>query len=174
MTPSDVRSAEEQALEAEREQALERAEAEYFGPRFLARLHARLHRNPVTSVITKIVVTTVGTLVFLAGVVMMVTPGPGIVGMIMGLAILSTEWRWADKWLDTARAYAKRAAEKALEMDPAVRRRRLAVIALSVLAVVLLVSGLITRFGWPEAAVDGWDWVQGLVAGLPDLPGIET
>ena len=84
----------------DREQALEEAEEQYFGPRFLARLHVRLHSNPVTGLITKIVVTAVGVFVMFAGFIMMVTPGPGIVGLVLGLAILSTEWRWADRWLD--------------------------------------------------------------------------
>lgn len=58
----------------------------------LKRLHSRLHANPVTGLVTKIVVTFVGVGVLGAGLVMMVTPGPGIVGIILGLAILATEW----------------------------------------------------------------------------------
>lgn len=146
---------------------------EYFGPRFLGRLHARMHRNPVTGFITKIVVTLVGVLVMTAGLIMMVTPGPGIVGLVLGLAILSTEWRWADRWLDAARAAARNAAEKAREMDPAVRRRRIAAVVLLVVAAALLVSGLLRLFGWPEVAIDGWDWVQSLNNAVPDLPGMD-
>ena len=153
-------------------QVVERAEEEYFGPRFLARLHVRLHSHPVTGLITKIVVTLAGVVVMLAGLIMMVTPGPGIVGLILGLAILSTEWRWADRWLDAARAAAKRAAERAREMDPAVRRRNIAAVALLVVAAVLVVSALVTAFGWPDLAVDGWDWVQDVVTVLPELPGM--
>ncbi|GGD32005.1 hypothetical protein GCM10007231_34390 [Nocardioides daphniae] len=154
------------------ERDLERAEQEYFGPRFLARIHARLHQNPVTSILTKIVVTTVGVLVILAGVVMMVAPGPGILGLIFGLAILSTEWRWADRWLDAARDAAHRAAEKAREMDPVVRRKRVAVLAMTALLVGLLVYAVIDAHGWPHFAVEGWDWVQGLSGVVPELPGM--
>lgn len=154
------------------ERELEQAEKEYFGPRFLARFHARLHLHPVTGAITKVVVTLVGVLVILAGVVMMVAPGPGILGLILGLAILSTEWRWADRWLDAARDAAKRAADKAREMDPAVRRRRIAVGVLSVVAVALVLSALITAFGWPDLAVSGWDWLQGFSGVVPELPGM--
>lgn len=178
MTSDYPRRVAKQDVARDREQAadeaVERAEEEYFGPRFLARLHVRLHKNPVTSIATKIVVTIVGVLVMLAGVIMMVTPGPGIVGLVLGLAILSTEWRWADRWLDSARGAARRAAEKAREMDPAVRRRNIAAVALLVIAVALLTSALITAFGWPDLAVDGWDWVQDVVTVLPDLPGMES
>lgn len=146
------------------------AEEEYFGPRFLARLHARLHRNPVTGLATKAVVTLVGAVVLLAGVVMMVTPGPGIVGIALGLAILSTEWRWADRLLDSARASAKAAAEKARDLDPAVRRRRILATLLALVAALLLASAALSVWGWPNLALDGWDWLQGLVPALPELP----
>ena len=157
----------------DREKSVAEAEAEYFGPRFLARLHVRLHSNPITSRLTKAVVTVAGVLVMLAGVIMLVAPGPGIVGLVVGLAILSTEWRWADRWLDAARAAGHRAADKAREMDPAVRRRRLAATALLAIAAALLVSALIRAYGWPSLALDGWDWAQSVITVLPELPGME-
>jgi hypothetical protein len=40
------------------------------------RLHVHLHRNPITGLITKVVVTALGVVVIGAGLVMMVTPGP--------------------------------------------------------------------------------------------------
>jgi uncharacterized protein (TIGR02611 family) len=51
----------------------------------------------------RIAVTVVGFVVLLAGVVMMVTPGPGIVVILVGLAILATEWAWAERALDRAK-----------------------------------------------------------------------
>lgn len=147
---------------------------EYFGPRFLARLHTKLHSHPVSGAVTKVVVTLAGVLVMLAGLIMMVTPGPGIVGLVLGLAILSTEWRWADRWLDAARAYARRAADAAREMDPAVRRRRLLIGVVAVLTTVALVVGALALWGWPAAAVEGWDWLQARVGGVPDLPGMDA
>lgn len=152
-----------------------RDEAEdYFGPRFLARLHTRLHANPLTSVVTKIVVTIAGVVVMLAGLVMMVTPGPGIVGLILGLAILSTEWRWADRWLDAARAYAKKAADAALDMDSALRRRRLLGVGAALGAGLAVLAIGIAEWGWPESAEDGWSWIQSVVGGVPDLPGMDA
>jgi len=52
----------------------------------------------------RIAVTVVGFVVLLAGLVMMVTPGPGIVVILLGLAILATEWAWAERALDRAKA----------------------------------------------------------------------
>ncbi|MFC6152288.1 PGPGW domain-containing protein [Nocardioides yefusunii] len=145
---------------------------EYFGPRFLARLHTRLHSNPVTGALTKVVVTLAGVVVMLAGVVMMVTPGPGIVALVLGLAILSTEWRWADRWLDFARAKAAAAAEVARTMDPAVRRRRILLATGVLVGVVALVVGALQVWGWPGVAVELWDDLQARASFVPDLPGM--
>lgn len=137
----------------------------------LRQLHDRLHANPALALTTKIVVTAVGVLVILAGFLMMVAPGPGIVAVILGLAILSTEWDWADRWLRKAKAQAKRAKERAEQMDPRVRRRRLLVAGAVMIVLAAASSWYVVSQGWPGFAVDGWDWVQSLAGWLPELPG---
>ncbi|MEJ2602891.1 MAG: PGPGW domain-containing protein [Gammaproteobacteria bacterium] len=47
----------------------------------------------------RIVIFVVGTTVVLTGVVMLVTPGPALVVIPLGLAILSIEFAWARRWL---------------------------------------------------------------------------
>ncbi|NND55193.1 MAG: hypothetical protein HKN56_09530 [Gammaproteobacteria bacterium] len=47
----------------------------------------------------RLVVGVVGATVLLIGVVMLVTPGPAIVVIPVGLAILSIEFTWARLWL---------------------------------------------------------------------------
>jgi len=47
----------------------------------------------------RIVVSIVGATVLLIGVVMIVTPGPALVFIPVGLAILSIEFAWARAWL---------------------------------------------------------------------------
>lgn len=47
----------------------------------------------------RIVVAVVGVTVLLLGVVMIVTPGPALVVIPVGLAILSIEFAWARHWL---------------------------------------------------------------------------
>jgi uncharacterized protein (TIGR02611 family) len=87
-------------------------------------LYQRLHSHPVLAAATKVVVSVVGGAVLLVGVIMLVTPGPALVMIPLGLAILATEWHWARRLLVRARHAAERAREKALAVDPAVRRRR--------------------------------------------------
>ena len=100
------------------------------------RLHVHLHRNPITALVTKVVITVLGVLVIGAGLVMMVTPGPGIVGIIVGLGILATEWHWAERWMHAMKERAQAAADVARDMDPAVRRRRLLLTALGLVVIV--------------------------------------
>jgi hypothetical protein len=103
---------------------------------------------------------------------MMVTPGPGVVGIVLGLGILATEYEWADRWLVKAREKAHQARLRAQAMDPKVRRRRLALTGLGLVAAVAAVVGYVVAYDWPMFAVDGWDWVQGLAGWVPDLPGM--
>jgi hypothetical protein len=55
----------------------------------------------------RIAVTVVGFAVLIAGGVMMVTPGPGVLVIVLGLAILATEWAWAERMLDKAKESGK-------------------------------------------------------------------
>lgn len=141
-------------------------------PHPLRRLHAWMHTNPVTGLLTKVVVTIVGILVIVAGIVMLVAPGPGIVGIILGLAILATEWAFAERWMYGMKEYAAQAAERARGMDPDVRRRRLLLTGLTVVLVVGGALGYLVAFDWPGFAVDSWDWAQARLGFLPELPGM--
>lgn len=47
----------------------------------------------------KIVVGVVGTTIVLLGVVLIFTPGPAIIVIPAGLAVLSLEFAWARRWL---------------------------------------------------------------------------
>ncbi len=51
----------------------------------------------------RIVVGVVGATVLLIGVVMIVTPGPAIIVIPVGLTILSIEFTWARMWLKKLR-----------------------------------------------------------------------
>lgn len=145
-------------------------EVEEPGP--LKRLHERLHRNPVLGLITKIVVTIVGLVVLTAGLIMMVTPGPGIVGIAVGLGILATEYHWARRLLHYAKRKAEEAAAKARAVDPAVRRRRLILGTVAVLVIGGALTAYVYTYDWPHFAVDSWDWVQDIAGFVPELPGM--
>src|SRR6266540_3888129 len=59
----------------------------------------------------RIAVTIIGFVLLLAGIVMIVTPGPGILLIIAGLAVLATEYVWAERLLNLAKQKAARAKD---------------------------------------------------------------
>jgi uncharacterized protein (TIGR02611 family) len=136
------------------------------------RVHHRLHRNRAMSATTKLVVTVVGTSVLMAGLIMMVTPGPGLLGIVAGLAILATEWDWADRWLTTARRKLHEARLATEAMDPRVRRRRVALAAGAVVAGVGGASAYVALKDWPGWSVSVWNRAQSFIGFLPELPGM--
>lgn len=136
------------------------------------RVHGHLHRNRAMSATTKLVVTLIGSAVLTAGLIMMVTPGPGLLGIVAGLAILATEWDWADRWLASARRKLNDARAAAAAMDPQARRRRI----LLTVTVVVVALGTVTAYvvvaDWPRWSIDTWDRAQSFLGFLPDLPGM--
>ena len=47
----------------------------------------------------RIIVADIGLTVVLVGIVMIATPGPGWLAILLGLSILSAEFVWARRWL---------------------------------------------------------------------------
>ena len=60
----------------------------------------------------RIIIGVVGGTVLLLGVVMIVTPGPGIAGIIVGLGILGIEFAWARIWLKKLKSRAQETARQ--------------------------------------------------------------
>jgi uncharacterized protein (TIGR02611 family) len=150
------------------------AESEEERPHVFKRLHAYLHRHPITALATKIVVTIVGTLVIMVGIILSGpgVPGPGFVVIIFGLAILSTEFEWAERLLTRARRWLERSRDRVRDMDPVVRRRRIVVGLLAMAVVSAGAVGYLWYYDWPAFAVDGWDFVQDINGAVPELPGM--
>lgn len=67
--------------------------------RALLGIEAWAHRGRVRAVVVRVGVTVLGPLVVLAGVAMLVLPGPGLVVMALGGALLALEYDWARRLL---------------------------------------------------------------------------
>jgi tellurite resistance protein TerC len=63
----------------------------------------------------KLIVAVIGTTVLIAGLVLLVTPGPAFVVIPIGLGILATEFIWAQRLL-------KKVKDKTLEAVDSVRK----------------------------------------------------
>jgi len=59
----------------------------------------------------RIVVGVVGTTVVLLGVALLILPGPALIVIPAGLAILALEFAWARRWLRIARERSQQALE---------------------------------------------------------------
>jgi uncharacterized protein (TIGR02611 family) len=76
--------------------------------------------NPLSDVLKwiwrsgkRIVVFVVGAALVLVGLAMLVLPGPGIVVVVLGFAVLATEFVWAEVALDKAKEKASQAGQAA-------------------------------------------------------------
>ena len=60
----------------------------------------------------RVAVTVLGFSLIAAGLVMLVVPGPGLLAIAAGLAVLATEYAWARRALDETRRRTGRAARR--------------------------------------------------------------
>jgi uncharacterized protein (TIGR02611 family) len=72
----------------------------------------------------RIAITVVGVLVLLAGLVLLVLPGPGWLLIFVGLSILGSEYVWAQRLLRMAKQQANNAKDKVLRRKQAKADRR--------------------------------------------------
>ncbi len=61
----------------------------------------------------KILIALVGFTVIAIGLAMLVLPGPGILVIVGGLAILAIEFAWAERYLNKAKTHYEKAKQKA-------------------------------------------------------------
>jgi uncharacterized protein (TIGR02611 family) len=62
----------------------------------------------------RVVVTIVGLALLGVGIALMILPGPGILGIVAGLAVLATEYEWARRLLKRAKKKAEEAQRAAV------------------------------------------------------------
>jgi hypothetical protein len=79
---------------------------------FSPETYAYQPENGALRVAKKIVVASLGGSVILIGVLMIVTPGPAVVVIPAGLAILAVEFEWARRWLRRIKAYVRLAKKR--------------------------------------------------------------
>jgi uncharacterized protein (TIGR02611 family) len=113
----------------------------------------KIRANPKSYLIYRIVVGVIGAVVTIGGLVLIPAPGPGWLIVFLGLAILASEFEWADRLLSYARQQVGRWTDWA-------RRQSLVVRLLLGLATFVLLVGLLwltLRFaGVPGFVPDSW------------------
>lgn len=66
----------------------------------------------------RVALETVGWILVVAGIAALVLPGPGLLMLFAGMAILSQQYAWAEKRLEPVKERALRAAEEGVETWP--------------------------------------------------------
>lgn len=88
-------------------------------PKLVRRLHAHRERYQERSFIYRALFTAAGFTVLLAGLAMVVFPGPALIVIPVGLAMLSLQFAWAGTLLEKALERAAAAKESASEASTA-------------------------------------------------------
>jgi uncharacterized protein (TIGR02611 family) len=109
-------------------------------PKLVEKLEARRATHRERSRPFRIAFGAVGLVVLVAGLVMLVTPGPAFVLIPIGLAMLSMEFVWAERLLDHSLEQAAAAQEKAAQTS---RTQRILAAAATVLAVAACVLAVL-------------------------------
>jgi hypothetical protein len=115
----------------------------------LDRIDAWAGRGPVRKVLVRVGVTVGGPLVILAGLAMLVLPGPGLVVIALGMALLALEYEWARTALATAGVAVGWARRLVLPRDGGAGRRLVGLTGagLFVVATTLLTGAVTTYVG---------------------------
>lgn len=107
------------------------------GPSLIERVRERRERHRKRNRLYRIGFVLVGFLVCAAGLVMLVTPGPGIPVIILGLAMLALEFAWAERWLERLLVRVEQAVDQVTQGSPA---RRAALLGVGIVALAAIVA----------------------------------
>lgn len=80
--------------------------------RFMARWRGAIQRKPWLNALYKVVITVLGILVVVIGLILVPLPGPGWLIVFVGLTILGTEFHWARRLLTWLRRILSRFWER--------------------------------------------------------------
>jgi uncharacterized protein (TIGR02611 family) len=115
------------------------------------RWRERVRRHALLNNAWRITVFTVGMAVLLAGVAMLLLPGPGWAAIFVGFAILATEFAWARTALSRAKDTANRAKDRAL--NPKARHQNTVIAVGCGLLIAAALIVYLARYGlsipWP-------------------------
>ena len=109
-------------------------------PKLIEKLDAQRETHRERNRLVRIAFGVAGIFVLLAGIVMLVTPGPAFVLIPIGLAMLSLEFVWAERLLERSLEQAQIAQEKAAQTT---RTQRILAAIASLLAIAACVLAIL-------------------------------
>ena len=93
----------------------------------LTRIEAWAHQGPVRAVVVKVGVSVFGPLAVAVGVAMLVLPGPGLVVVALGAALLALEYDWARRVLGAGGRTLSKGRRALVPKDASMARRAVGV-----------------------------------------------
>jgi len=109
-------------------------------PDMVRRLRARREQYRQKGLIYKTAWITAGVIVVLAGLVMVVFPGPALLVIPIGLAMLALQFAWAERLLEQALVRARDAGESASKLSR--QQKIVGALAIALAAACALAAGL--------------------------------
>jgi uncharacterized protein (TIGR02611 family) len=119
-------------------------------------------------------VTVVGICLVAGGIALMPLPGPGILVVVAGLAVLATEYVWARKLLRRAKDKAEQAQEQAVASRPRIALTVLCALAVCAVGITMLV---VDDVQWPilDSLIDSlWSPMTGGVLAVSSVIPLVT
>ena len=120
-------------------------------------LRERIERKPTLKLAYRIAVGVIGTIVLVAGIFLIPYPGPGWLVVFAGLAILATEFSWAERVLHYARGRYDAWMAWIKRQNPVVRVLVWLATAVVVLATLWLIDVFDLVGGWFGL---NWGWLS--------------
>lgn len=114
----------------------------------------------------RIALETLGWILVVAGIAALVLPGPGLLGLFAGLALLSQQYEWAEKRVEPVKKKALQAAEEGVETNLRITLSVLA--ALGVMACGVLWIWSPPAPGWWPVD-DSWWLLGGMGTGITQI-----
>ncbi len=120
-------------------------------------------RVPGRGAIKRIVLESVGWLLVVAGIAALILPGPGLIMLFGGLAILSQQYEWAERRMRPVEVRAKKAAAESVQTWPRILGSTLGALVITGLGVLWAVKPSVPDW-WPLQ--DAFWLPGGLATGL--------
>lgn len=119
--------------------------------------------------VRKVAVTVAGVAVAGVGVALLVLPGPGLIVVVLGLAILATEYDWARRWLATTKEKAKQASDTSVSNPVSTASTVLFALAIVAAGVAMIGGWAFSLFGVRIDELPGWGPFTGVILVLTGL-----
>lgn len=120
----------------------------------------------MTGAAKRVLLEVLGWVLLVAGIAALILPGPGLLLMFAGLAVLSQQYEWAERWVEPVRLRALKGAAQSVETWPRI-------IASTLFSFVLIGCGVLWIVG-PDAPSwwwfdEGWWLPGGLWTGITQI-----